>query len=350
MKIKNKNTPLDISISPEFIKGIRLVDIDNTIAKYMQDTIIPTLEENGTQLKVPLLYANAERWQNVRKDGYLRDVRGKIQIPLIIIKRNGFERDNSLTFFREKVTLPAFRKYSPKHKYERFNVQNAVSVPMELYNVSMPDYVTVTYEVVLWTSYTEHMNTLAEAFQYASDRYWGEDSGYKFRAVVGSMDNQQEMGDGTERIIKTNFTLVVHAYLLPETYGGVPTVTKELSKKAILITTEVSETNQPQLTLYSEYLSLLDFNTLNSTQNAVFISENSVVLNNVIKPMLPIDLIGQFDINDWFSVKINGIEFFDFSYEFDNYEKTIVFTFNNLPNVLLSSDEILIEGKFIQLR
>ena len=72
-----------------------MIDIDTTIAEYMTDTIIPELNEQGNSIKVPLIYGNSERWNNARKDGYLRDARGRIQIPIVMFKRNSIERDES---------------------------------------------------------------------------------------------------------------------------------------------------------------------------------------------------------------------------------------------------------------
>jgi hypothetical protein len=84
MEKKNINRANQIPIEPQYVKGVSLIDIDTTIAEYMSEVIIPTVEENGNVVKVPLIYGNAERWKNARKDGYLRDGRGKIQIPLIM--------------------------------------------------------------------------------------------------------------------------------------------------------------------------------------------------------------------------------------------------------------------------
>ena len=39
----------------------------------------------------------------------------------------------------------------------------------------------ISYEVIIWTDFTEHMNKIVEAFQYATDEYWGDKSGFKFR-------------------------------------------------------------------------------------------------------------------------------------------------------------------------
>src|SRR6056300_774478 len=122
MDKKETNRANQLSIEKQYTKGVKLIDIDTTIAEYMVDVIIPDVEENGNMVKVPLLYGNAERWNNARAKGYLRDQRGKIQIPLVMFKRNSIERDASLAQFKDVNTLPAYRKYSQKNKYDRFNV------------------------------------------------------------------------------------------------------------------------------------------------------------------------------------------------------------------------------------
>ena len=211
MNKRETNRANQMSISKEFTKGVKLIDIDTTIAEYMVDSIIPNVEENGNQVKVPLLYGNAERWNNARTKGYLRDRRGKIQLPLVMFKRNSIDRQDGMAQFKDVNTLPAYKKYSQKNKYERFSLQVGASKALEQYEISVPDYVTVTYEVMVWTSFTEHMNAIIEQFQYATDRYWGTDSGYKFRTRIDSFDNQQEVGEGSERVIRTSFTMVTNA-------------------------------------------------------------------------------------------------------------------------------------------
>lgn len=231
MKKEETNKALHRPIETEFNKSIRLIDIDTTIAEYMEDTVIPDVVEHGNTIKVPLLYGNAERWAAARKEGYIRDQRGKIQIPLVMFKRNSINRDTNLPQFKEASVISAFKKYSKTNRYDRFSVLNGNPPVMEHYNVSVPDYITLTYEVMIWTSFTEHMNKIVEAFQYATDRYWGKRDGYKFRTRIDSFDNQQEVGEGSERIIRTSFTLTVNAYLLPESDDSWPTVKKSYTPK-----------------------------------------------------------------------------------------------------------------------
>ena len=273
MEKKYTNRANQIPIEPQYVKGVSLIDIDTTMAEYMSDVIIPTLEENGNVVKVSLIYGNAERWKNARKDGYLRDGRGKIQIPLVMFKRNSIDRDSSIQHFKEGLSMPSYQKYSPKNRYEKFSLQVGAKPVYEVYNVRVPSYVTVSYEVMIWSSFTEHMNKIVEAFQYATDRYWGKDDGYKFRVRVDSFDTQQEVGEGTERIIRTTFTMVVNAYLLPETFNEIPTVEKVFSKKRIIfgVETDVNGDLFSNPSLYNEYAQVIDFIAVRGSQMAVFV-------------------------------------------------------------------------------
>ena len=354
MNKRETNRALQRPIDKEFTKGVKLIDIDTTIAEYMVDTIIPDVEENGSAVKVPLLYGNAERWNNARKQGYLRDQRGKIQIPIVMFKRNSIERDASLAQFKDVNYLPAYKKYSQKNKYERFTLQSGASKPFEQYEVSVPDYVTVTYEVMIWTSFTEHMNKIVEAFQYATDRYWGTEKGYKFRTRIDSFDNQQEVGEGSERIIRTSFTMVTNAYLLPETYDEKPTVRKSFTPKKVVwgVETDLSGTTFTNPNIYNEYQSVIDFVAIRSSQRAEFVNDANVKITNVRKPVLPTELIGSFDTLNWFRVYINS-EFkpaSTYTYSFDGINNEIIFTFNGtLGFALDENDEVDIVGKFEQL-
>jgi hypothetical protein len=352
MERKETNRAKQVSVGKEYQKGVQLIDVDTTIAEYMMEKIIPDVEENGNVVKVPLLYGNAERWNNARKDGYLRDQRGRIQIPLMMFKRNSIAKDSSIPQLKEVNTLPAYRKYSVKSKYERFSLINGATKPYEQYSVSVPSYVTITYEVMIWTSFTEHMNKITEAFQYASDTYWGNEDKFKFRTFIDSFDNQQEVGEGSERVIRTTFTMIVHAYLLPEIFADKPTTKKSLSPKRVVfgVETDLSGNLFANPTLYNEYQDAIDFVGIRGSQLAEYVNLNQIRLTNVRLPILPPQLAGSFDTRNWFRVYVNGI-FEDadtYTYTFDGVTNVINFVFT-LPYNFESSDEIYITGKFIEL-
>jgi hypothetical protein len=220
---------------------ISLLDVDSIIANYMEKHLIPEVEQNGNKVKIPLLYGNAERWKSAKKDGYLKDKLGKLQLPLVMFKRNSIEQTDSMKFLKDyRITYPTVKKYSQKHAYDRFSLLNPdFKRRFEAYDVRMPNYVTLTYEVVFWTGYTEHNNKIIEQFQYANEQYWGESNNYKFRVIVGNFDNQQDIGAGSERIIKTTCTLSVNAYLLPKRYDNQPTTQKGFSIRKVVVSNEV---------------------------------------------------------------------------------------------------------------
>lgn len=247
---KGLNRALEIKTDSEYIKrGIKLYDIDMAINDHMIDTVVPTLEIMGEQIKVPVLYANAERWKSIKKDGFLRDPRGQIQVPLIVFKRNSVEPWPGMEHpMNRSLTYPAVRKYSPKHKYDLFSKMTGMTKPMEQYNVVIPDYITLTYEVIVWTDFTEHMNTILEAFRYAADTYWGDKYGFKFKTQIDSYDITSEVSEGSQRLVKSTFTINVNAYLLPEKFDNKPTTNKAFTVKKVIWNTNVVDKNPNTLT------------------------------------------------------------------------------------------------------
>jgi hypothetical protein len=352
MERKETNRANQLPIDKQYIKGVNLIDVDTTIADYMSLHLIPKVEENGNTVMIPLIYGNAERWEGARKNGYLRDQRGRIQIPLVMFKRNSVERDTSFEHFREATYLPSYKVYSSKNRYERFSLENGIKPVLEHYNVQVPAYVTVTYEVMIWTSFTEHMNKIVEQFQYASDRYWGKEDGFRFKTRIDSFDTTQEVAEGSERIVRTTFNMNVNAYLLPETFDNKPVVKKEFSKKRVVFGVETDLTGNLFTTpsLYNEYAQVIDFIGTRGSQMAEFINATTVKLTGVKKPILPSELVGSFDIINWFRVYVNG-DFVSpnyYTYEYNGNANEITFNFNGLYDIA-SDDEVAITGKFQQI-
>ena len=361
-------------------KGVRLYDVDMAIAEHMIDVVIPTVEVFREKVKVPVLYGNPERWTAVQKQGYLRDRKGQLQIPLVMFKRNSIARDDLMpSSMNRNLFYPAVTKYSKKHKYDRFSAMTGTARPVEQYNITMPDYVTVTYEVMIWTDFTEHMNEIVEAFQYATDEYWGDKDGYKFRVKIDSFDNTTEVGEGSQRIVRTSFTMAVNAYLLPEKFDNESTHKKSFTPKKVVwgIETDLTGLDGGNVTnssvkkkMYNEYSDVIDFMSIRGSQEATFVDADTIKLSNVELPKLPPELDGVFDLNDWFRVYVNGVYIppTKYSYTGSYAENEIYFNFNtgslsvggtypddlqssttDLGYILENDDEFGITGKFIEL-
>jgi|TARA_B100001094_G_scaffold299098_1_gene323511 hypothetical protein len=225
--------------------SVGLMDIDAAIMFYFNNTIQPMVEENGESIKVPLMYSNPERWAMVQKNGYLVDNKKQLIIPLIAFKRTSIEKDDTMSVDKldpkdPKLFYTFQRKYSEKNRYDKFSVQQGLNKVNELYTVGVPDYVSVTYDFVIWTSYTEQMNKIVEKIIWSEGSYWGEDGKFKFRTSIDNYTDASEVSVNSERLIRTNFSVTLKGYLIPEEFNKVLTTQKTLTPKRILIGDDVS--------------------------------------------------------------------------------------------------------------
>ena len=359
-------------------KGVKLYDVDLAIAEHMIDTVLPTVEIFQEKQKIPVVYGNPERWKSVQKDGYLRDKKGVLQIPLVMFKRNSINRDDVLSnTMNRHVSYPSVSRYSKKHRYDKFSAMTTTQKPVEVYDVVIPDYVNITYEVIIWTDFTEHMNKVVEAFQYATDEYWGDKGGFKFRVKIDSFDNTTEISEGSQRIVRTSFTMAVYAYLLPEQFDNESTHKKSITPKKVVWGTETDLTGLnggevpfSKQTLYNEYSDVIDFMSIRGSKEGTFIDADTFKLTNVDLPKLPPELDGVFNLKDWFRIYINGVfipsEKYSYTGSYSNNEIEFNFLTGSLsvggsyPDDLQSSqtelgyilentDEFGITGKFKEL-
>ena len=207
--------------------SLGLKENDEALFYYLENVIKPTVMQNGVVTKVPVYYGSPERWAQVQKEGYYRDLKGKIMMPVITFKRNSVEKVRNIANkldanFPNNVQL--FEKqYSSKNEYDNFNVINNRIPKKEFYAVVVPDYVVLTYDFIISTYYVEQMNKIVEAMNYASDSYWGNKERFQFRARIDNYQTSTEIVTTGNRLVKTNFQLKLHGYLVPDT------IQKELS-------------------------------------------------------------------------------------------------------------------------
>ena len=70
--------------------SVGIMDMDSAIMYYFNEVIKPEVE-NNEKVKVPCIYASPERWLSISKQGYLRDKKRQIIVPLIVFKRTGMK-------------------------------------------------------------------------------------------------------------------------------------------------------------------------------------------------------------------------------------------------------------------
>ena len=219
--------------------SLGLKENDEAIVYYMENVIKPTVIQNSVVQKVPIYYGSPERWAQVQKDGFYRDLKGKIMMPVITYKRTNVTKNRNIANkldanYPNNVQL--FQKpYSQKNQYDNFNILNNRIPKKESYAVVMPDYVTLTYDFIISTYYVEQMNKIVEAMNYASDSYWGNKERFQFRASIDEYATSVEIVTAGNRLVKTNFTLKLHGYLIPDTIQKELASIKKVSNATQLI-------------------------------------------------------------------------------------------------------------------
>jgi hypothetical protein len=132
------------------------------------------------------------------------------------------------------------KKYTNANRYDQFSVQQGIFPQKEYYNVAVPDYMILSYDFIVWTHYIEQMNKLVERINWSAGAYWGEPNKMRFRTNIDSYTDTTEVSD-KERIVKTQFSVTLHGYLIPEAYNelaGPHTMQKHLTPKRVVIGTE----------------------------------------------------------------------------------------------------------------
>jgi len=220
------NRALEISVKDDTNKDfkITLKDIDSSILYYLENVIRPSVMQNDKKLKVPVIYGSPERWKSMQADGFYRDKNGKTMVPLVMFKRSSFEKDNTIgnKLDGNKVHNVQYfeTRYSKRNNYDNFSViQN--QLPRKEYILGViPDYITINYEMSIFTDYTEQMNEITEAIEFSARSYWGDPERFMFRADIKSFNTPTLLESGVDRANKTDMTLIVNAYIIPKTINA----------------------------------------------------------------------------------------------------------------------------------
>ncbi len=222
-------------------KHVNLLDIDSALHYYFENIIKPEIMEAGERVKVPLMYANPERFVALQRHGFLRDRKRKIIVPAIAFRRTSMAKDETIPVDKLDPQSPKIfqtyqANYTRENRYDKLSASKGISPKREMYAVSVPDYVTLNYDFIIWTSFTDQMNSIVERINWAEGSYWGEPGKFRFRATIDSFEDNSEYEENT-RNIKTNFSVTLKGYLLPEQFNPVNTE-KFITPKQLLVTNE----------------------------------------------------------------------------------------------------------------
>ena len=246
-----------LAIRPDFNRGnqlrrdtddvqnisVTIKDVDAAIMYYFNEVIKPNVSENKEVVKVPVMYASPERWVSIQKRGFMRDKKQQLVVPAIIFRRTGIQKNENVPTSKIDANNPQNfvtfeQKYTQVNRYDQFSRQIGLTPQKELYNVVVPDYITLSYEFTIWTSLIEQMNKIVERVNYTNGSYWGEPGKMRFRSNIDSFSDASEM-DAGERLVKTNFAVTMYGYIIPEEFNKMVSTRKQLTPKKLIFGMDV---------------------------------------------------------------------------------------------------------------
>jgi len=357
-----------------------IYDIDYAIKWYIENEIEPQITANKNLISVPTIFANGEKWDNVRRLGYIRDEKGMLQSPLLMLKRNSMaERDNrkgldvNRTLTDNRLIYRS--KYNSKNRYEDelFPIPtNPKQHSQKVYVVDIPKYITVEYELMLWCDFTTQMNELVDQILPYGRFAWGNEQN-RYETIIGNVSFETVNTVGEDRLVRATIPLTVYGTLLSEHETKISTLKKMYSVKKLVFQTVVDidgnifETTQIPIQLLNSSQTIvgggtvivnspgtsttIDTNTMSyltglSEKSATYVSATTVTISGT--PKINPTTLAYATINE-FDIYING-QYIDKSvYTWTPAEsatQTIVFDTNALGFTLNSGMTVIVNGRW----
>lgn len=227
-----------------------IYDIDYAIKWYLDNEIQPQITAQNQLIPVSVIFAAGEKWDNVRRLGYLRDEKGMLQSPIIMLKRNtvsekddqrslDVNRPNSANYIVSKPSYNSRNRYEdilfPIPKYEPQQSE-------KFYIVDIPKYVTIEYDMMIWCDFTTQLNELIDQILPYGRFSWGNE-GSKFPTAIGSISFETVNTVGEDRLVRATIPLTVHGTLLSEQEARMSTIKKMYSIKKLVFETVIDVDN-----------------------------------------------------------------------------------------------------------
>jgi hypothetical protein len=221
-------------------------DVDWAIMSYLRDIVKLQIIENGQTIDVPVMYANGEKWSQVQAKGFMRDRKGKLMTPVVSIRRGSItERDTlkklDVNQNPDGNSLIMQNKFTTANKYDKFNVLQGTKQLKEYYITAIPEFIEVSYELLLWTEYTEQMNSLIEQIMPLGGFAWG--TTWKFPTQLTDYTFDTTNASGEDRIVRATIPLITKATLLMSDELRKSTMQKNYSVKRVTFKSETESFN-----------------------------------------------------------------------------------------------------------
>ena len=285
-----------------YIPPCGIEDVDVAMFNLFDKEINLAVGESNDFKKVPVIFAAGEKWALLKRGKPIRDRNNTLILPLVTIMRTQVSQDNAedvagrginqqtgeivvkrrldesdrdyqnlvnKTFIQNQLNVavnvnPVLNQITTDREISqnanKYIVQRGALLHSDRRNnifetivVPAPQFYTATYEMTVWTQYTQHMNQIVEKIMASflpQGRAWklNTPKGYWFVAKVDDAGFESETNfddmSTSERYIKAKLNIRVPAYVWASQAPGAPIPVKKYVSYPI-IKFEVSAKNAP---------------------------------------------------------------------------------------------------------
>ena len=218
---QSREEAFDTEDVPQFSTTIE--DMDRAVHYELSEAMNVNVQQGGQRVEVPLIWDTPEKWAWARKQNHLKTVKEKVLLPLMVLERTGYgHRDSMPTKPGDTRFTPRGReitvrnRHSPRNRYDRFSAQHPQRAPEKEYlTVSVPRYISVDYELTIYTEYLWQMDRVSDLLLYKKSSHWGtEDRLYYVTYDQISTDTQSSE---EARYVEAQLSFSAYGYIVPET-------------------------------------------------------------------------------------------------------------------------------------
>lgn len=223
---------------------INIYDIDYAVLYHLRNNIAPTIQENGSQIPVQVMFAGGETWSQIQRHGYLRDKSRKVMTPVMVLRRTGIRQDDrfiklDITGVNQMTANTYIGKRQKNIKNDWIHKTQNTMPSYEMYMTTLPEFVKVSYDLYIWTELTPHLNYIIEELIPEHKMPWGDSM--QFLTYVNEFSFETINSAGDDRVVSATTTLEVDGKLMPEYSLRNSTVQKALSIKRVDFINESSQ-------------------------------------------------------------------------------------------------------------
>ena len=234
------------------IPSCGLEDLDAAVFDLFNEQLPLFHTLKGERIRVPVIFATGERFAILRRKKPITDNTGALILPLVSITRNSIDNtpqkgmannemfpeviarrisENNLEW-RQQKNFEGFNsiKHTTKSQKQGYSLKPQLNNIYETLEIPPVKYFGCTYEIIIWSSFTQQMNKLLTAIMSSYTLNPGRQfkiesrKGYWFPAFIDSSFSQDtSYNDFTdaERYVKHTLNLSATGYILaPNIEGG----------------------------------------------------------------------------------------------------------------------------------